>query len=148
MSTLTANNLDAFGRDIQSAASTPADSVLAARIKGNLDGVMNTATPNWGQAPAGQTPLDVVNRARAATAAAKNASDLADMTTNLNAFKVSPASEAQRIAREFYWNQPEGPQFQRLSNIAQTAGGGGLTGHDVARGSWTRCWKRGRRRLD
>ena len=109
MSTLTANNLDAFGRDIQSAASTPADNVLAARIKSNLDGVMDTATPNWGQTPAGQTPLDLVQRARAATAAAKNASDLADMTTNLNAFKVSPAPEAQRIAREFYWDQPQEP---------------------------------------
>jgi hypothetical protein len=107
MSTLTASNIDGFARDVKSAASTPADSVLAARIQDNLDGVLNTATPNWGQTPAGQKALDVVRNARAATAAAKNASDLADMTKNLNAFRVSPAPEARRIARQFYWDQPD-----------------------------------------
>jgi hypothetical protein len=126
--TVTASNIDGFGRDLSNAASTPADSVLAARIKQNLDGVLGNATPLTGQAPG--DALNVIQNARQAHQAAANADALQKMSQNLSGFGSSPAGQAKSIAQQFY-QDPSSPQYQALSKIATTAGGGGQTAYNL-----------------
>jgi hypothetical protein len=95
------------------------ENAVAPVIQKHLQNVLDNVTP-VSTTPTGVT-ADLA-AASAANKASKNASDLQQWSQRLKGFGTSPAGPAQDVAESFY-NDPNSPQYQALSKIANTAGG-------------------------
>jgi hypothetical protein len=118
MNSIDASNINGFSRDIISNARSNADSVLANRLKSNLDDVLQNARPISN--PVALNPLDVVNNARTASQKSIMAQGLEDASTQLRNQYKSPGPWAQTQS-EFY--KPGTPQYEGLSGIVRASGG-------------------------
>jgi hypothetical protein len=126
MGSVTAGDMDEFARDLHGAATTPADKVIAARIKNNLNDVMESAAPVSGQAPG--AALVAITNARAAYQRAANASALAQWDP-LSDFPANAGPEVKNLATSFY--QKGSPEYKALKNIYDATGGYGQTAYNV-----------------
>lgn len=127
MSGVSADDMDGFARSLQGQASTPGDSVLAARIKSNLNDVMGSATPVSNHAVG--DGLDAITAARQAHATAANAQTLSDMRGNLDQWQANPGNEAMKNAKQ--WAQPDDEQWNAWKSIYNASGGNGQSVYNV-----------------
>jgi hypothetical protein len=118
--------------DIQRSPGGP-ENDIAPIIKDRLNNFLQTANPvnpNLG-------PGDAANMLEAAKAAHQqyaNASDLQQWAQSLRGFGASPAGQAQNVAESFY-RDPNSPQYQALSNIANAGGApGGQNAYSLVHG--------------
>jgi hypothetical protein len=119
--TVTASNIDGFGRDLQSATRSPADKVLAQRTKENLDDVLQNATPIGPNAPAPGVAADQMTDARAAAQRLIMAQGLSKASTDLTRWGDSPSPFAKE-QYEFY--DPKSDVAKGLLKLYQTGAKG------------------------
>jgi hypothetical protein len=127
-SSVSANTIDGLGRGLQGSVSTDADSVLAAKIKQGLDGVMGAAAPKSGQSVG--DALIQVNKARAAAQQDIMAQGLQDASADLKNQFISPGPWA-RTQSQFY--KPGSDAYDALSGIVRGSGQGGLSSYAAER---------------